>query len=68
MWFIIHIVAFTSLVFVLQYAINNFINKYVGIVLHDPIYPIENIPFPAVSICSNNRISKEAANKYANDL
>lgn len=68
MWFIIHVIAFTSLVLILQYAINDFVSKYIGIVMHDPIYPIQNVAFPAVSICPHNRISKKAAQEYANLL
>lgn len=36
--------------------------------MHDPTYPIQNVAFPAVSICSNNRISNKAAKEYAHDL
>lgn len=36
--------------------------------LYDTVYPIKNIPFPAVSICSNNRISRTEAEDYAREL
>ena len=36
--------------------------------LHDTIYPVANVPFPAVSICNSNRISKRAATLLAKEL
>lgn len=36
--------------------------------LQDTIYPVKFVPFPAVAICSNNRISRKAAVKFAQTL
>lgn len=36
--------------------------------LHDTIYPVANVPFPAVSVCNNNRISRRAAVLLAKEL
>uniref|UniRef100_A0A1I8MGJ9 Amiloride-sensitive sodium channel n=1 Tax=Musca domestica TaxID=7370 RepID=A0A1I8MGJ9_MUSDO len=36
--------------------------------IYDPIYPISDVSFPAVSICSMNRISNESAKLYAREL
>ncbi|TMW52440.1 hypothetical protein DOY81_002455, partial [Sarcophaga bullata] len=52
----------------LSYTWDQFVRQYFALNLHDPLYPIENIPFPAISICSNNRISQQAAQTYAHKL
>ncbi|EDW83246.2 uncharacterized protein Dwil_GK22758 [Drosophila willistoni] len=36
--------------------------------MYDPLYPIWKVEFPAVSICSFNRISKRAILRYAEEL
>lgn len=36
--------------------------------LQDIIYPVKFVPFPAVAICTNNRISREAAKAYAEKM
>uniref|UniRef100_A0AAG5CT62 Pickpocket n=1 Tax=Anopheles atroparvus TaxID=41427 RepID=A0AAG5CT62_ANOAO len=36
--------------------------------LHNTLYPIELVPFPAISLCNNNRISRVAAQRYAQEL
>lgn len=36
---------------------------YVSLSSND--YPIGNVPFPGISICPNNKLSKSAAQSYA---
>lgn len=36
--------------------------------LQNIIYPVKFVPFPAVAICTNNRISREAAMELATTL
>lgn len=56
------------MVAVLMLTWEHFVAQYFVINLKDPLYPVQNVPFPAVSICSNNRISLRAATAYALEL
>ncbi|XP_030573973.1 sodium channel protein Nach [Drosophila novamexicana] len=67
-WLLVHTTTFISMVAVLLLTWEQFIAQYFVINLKDPLYPVENVPFPAVSICSNNRISMRAATRYALEL
>lgn len=67
-WLLLHIVTAVSLVVVLSLTWEQFVAQSFVTNLKDPLYPVENVPFPAVSICSNNRISRKAAIKYAEEL
>ncbi|CAO1373967.1 unnamed protein product [Diamesa serratosioi] len=68
MWFIIHSFGASALLFFVVTAYKGFTENPLVTTLHDTIYPVEKIPFPAVSICSNNRISRRAAMDYAQEL
>lgn len=68
MWTIINMIGAGSLLFFTITAWNSFATNPLVTTLHDTIYPIRNIPFPAVSVCSNNRISRTEAIKYAKEL
>lgn len=63
-----HTATFIAMVAVLLLTWEQFIAQYFVINLKDPLYPIENVPFPAVSICSNNRVSMQAVTNYAREL
>ncbi|XP_023166385.2 sodium channel protein Nach [Drosophila hydei] len=67
-WLLVHTTTLISMVAVLMLTWEQFIAQYFVINLKDPLYPVENVPFPAVSICSNNRISMRAATAYALEL
>ncbi|XP_030371229.1 uncharacterized protein LOC115621662 [Scaptodrosophila lebanonensis] len=67
-WLLVHTTMFGILLAVLSLTWEQFAAQYFVINLKDPLYPVENVPFPAVSICSNNRISKQAVTKYALEL
>lgn len=67
-WLLMHATTFIAMLAVLLLTWEQFIAQYFVINLKDPLYPIENVPFPAVSICSNNRISMQAAINYAQEL
>ncbi|XP_061394786.1 sodium channel protein Nach-like [Musca vetustissima] len=47
---------------------NNTNKRLLTTSIYDPIYPISEVSFPAVSICSMNRISNESARRYAEEL
>ncbi|XP_044574246.1 sodium channel protein Nach [Drosophila ananassae] len=67
-WLLLHTVTAVSLVVVLSLTWEQFVAQSFVTNLKDPLYPVENVPFPAVSICTNNRISRKAAIKYAEEL
>lgn len=67
-WFCLHVANLAVVITILTYTWDQFVLQYFALNLHDPLYPIENMPFPGVSICSNNRISRQAAEKYAHEL
>lgn len=67
-WLLMHATTFIAMLAVLLLTWEQFIAQYFVINLKDPLYPIENVPFPAVSICSNNRISMQAVINYALEL
>ncbi|EDW16499.2 sodium channel protein Nach [Drosophila mojavensis] len=67
-WLLVHTVTLVSMVAVLMLTWEHFVAQYFVINLKDPLYPVQNVPFPAVSICSNNRISLRAATAYALEL
>lgn len=68
MWAIIHIFGACSLIFFTKTIYASFAENPLITTLYDTIYPVGNIPFPAVSICSNNRISKREAIAFAKEL
>ncbi|XP_013101179.2 pickpocket protein 28 [Stomoxys calcitrans] len=67
-WFCLHATIFVFMYIALTFTWDQFVMQTFSINLHNPLYPVENVPFPAVSICSNNRISRKAAAKYALQL
>ncbi len=50
------------------YRYEDFTTNPLVTTLHDTIHPIKNIPFPAVTVCPNNRISLKAAQELAKEL
>lgn len=68
MWIIIHMFGACSLIFLTTSSYESFALNPLITTLYDTVYPIKNIPFPAVTLCSNNRISKREAIKYAREL
>lgn len=36
--------------------------------LYDPLYAVSKVPLPAVTICSQNRLSRRAVWRYAQEL
>lgn len=68
MWILLHSFNTFCFIYVAITAYNDFTTNPLVTTLHDTIYPIKEIPFPAVSLCSNNRISKRAAVEFANEL
>uniref|UniRef100_A0A1A9ZBM3 Sodium channel protein Nach n=1 Tax=Glossina pallidipes TaxID=7398 RepID=A0A1A9ZBM3_GLOPL len=67
-WLCLHITTFVVMIIILSFTWDYFVAQYFAINLHDPLYPVEKIAFPAISICSNNRISYQAAENYAIEL
>lgn len=59
---------FCIVVIVFFFAWDDYTESPVYTSLYDPLYPVSKTPFPAISICNNNRISKKAAEKFAKEL
>ncbi|XP_058984612.1 sodium channel protein Nach isoform X2 [Musca domestica] len=67
-WLCVHVTILCFMSVALTYTWDQFVLQHFSINLYDPLYPVQNVPFPAVSICSNNRISRKAALQYAQEL
>ncbi|KAH8381332.1 hypothetical protein KR093_002819 [Drosophila rubida] len=67
-WLALHMTTFLTMLAVLLLTWEQFIAQYFVINLKDPLYPVENVPFPAVSICPNNRLSLQSVTNYALEL
>ncbi|XP_035890616.1 pickpocket protein 28-like [Anopheles stephensi] len=67
-WLLMLILEAATLVAIIISAWGKFTANPLITTLHDTIYPIELVPFPAISLCNNNRISRTAAMRYARQL
>ncbi|XP_058055966.1 pickpocket protein 28 [Anopheles bellator] len=67
-WLLVLILEVATLVSMTLSAWNKFNANPLITTLYDTIYPIGNVPFPGISLCSNNRISRSAAVLYARSL
>jgi acid-sensing ion channel, other len=68
MWACIQLFGAYSLYYLITTSYQGFVANPLVTTLHDTIYPVKFIPFPAVTVCSNNRISKKEATKFAKEL
>lgn len=69
MWLLVHVFAFLTIVLALQTAYTMYsVGSTTVTTLYDTLYPIQSVPFPAISICNNNRIGRSAAVEYARVL
>ncbi|XP_016998382.2 pickpocket protein 28 [Drosophila takahashii] len=66
-WFVFHITALSVLIAFLWGTYTNEQEALVTTMYH-PMYPIWKVEFPAISVCSLNRISQRAAWQYAHKL
>ncbi|XP_059611801.1 sodium channel protein Nach-like [Phlebotomus argentipes] len=67
-WILIHTIIVVMCAIIGISSWNKFTSNPLVTSLHDTHYPIEKVPFPAVSICNNNRLSKKASLEYAKEL
>ncbi|XP_054087397.1 pickpocket protein 19 [Zeugodacus cucurbitae] len=67
-WLAVHITTMFVLFTILTLIWEQFVAQYIVINLYNPLYPIESVAFPSISICSNNRISRQAALAHATEL
>lgn len=61
-------VAVCAAVYIFLHAWQNFARQPTFTTLHSVKHPIWRVPFPAVSVCSANKISRKAARLYAEEL
>lgn len=62
------VVGVSATVFIFWHAWQNFTNQPTFTTLQSVKYPIWRVPFPAVSVCSVNKISRKAARAYAEEM
>uniref|UniRef100_A0A8W7PMB8 Uncharacterized protein n=1 Tax=Anopheles coluzzii TaxID=1518534 RepID=A0A8W7PMB8_ANOCL len=67
-WLLMLILEAATLIAIIISAWGKFTANPLITTLHDTIYPIVLVPFPAISLCNNNRISRAAAVRYAGQL
>lgn len=68
MWFCIHVFDACALIFFTFTIWGDFTDNPLVTTLHDTVYPIDKIPFPAVTVCSNNRVSRKEAIAFSKEL
>ncbi|XP_055645241.1 pickpocket protein 28-like [Toxorhynchites rutilus septentrionalis] len=68
LWLVFLTIETVILVIVLIDAWHNFTTNPLITTLHNRHFPIEFVPFPALCVCSNNRISRAAAHRFAEQL
>ncbi|KAM7359472.1 pickpocket 24 [Cochliomyia hominivorax] len=66
-WLVFHIAALSTLIIFLLNN-RNTEGQLLTTSIYDPLYPIRKVAFPAVSVCSINRISNASATRYAEEL
>ncbi|XP_022223565.2 acid-sensing ion channel 5 [Drosophila obscura] len=67
-WLIFHITALSVLIAFLWGTCMNEIEEALVTTMYHPLYPIWKVQFPAISVCSFNRISERAVWRYAQEL
>lgn len=68
MWICIQIIAVSSAIYILLDSWFSFTKNPTFTTLVSQQYPIWDLSYPAISICSINKISRAAALDYANEL
>lgn len=68
LWYLALSIALASAVYIFLTALEGFSSKPAFTALKSVKHPIWKVPFPAVAICSVNKISKRAARDYAEYL
>lgn len=53
------------MVYIVNYAWEDFMRNPMVTSLDSFDYPVEKVPFPGISVCSVNKISRKRAKKYA---
>lgn len=68
LWYVIQLCGLAGACYIFLYALDGFVSKPTFTSLERVDYPIWEIPFPAVAVCSVNKISRKAAMSYAIEL
>lgn len=64
-WLVVHLVGTVSIIIIMINAYDKYTVNPLVTSLYNTLYPISEVPWPAISVCNNNRISKAAAQQYA---
>ena len=67
-WLIVHVLNATFFAYIIKLQFDAISDRPLVTSLQDTSYPVKFVPFPAVAICSNSRISLKAAQKFAEKL
>lgn len=68
MWVVLHLTMTIAAVYIVLFAWSRFTDNPTITTLESQQYSIFNLQFPAVGICSNNKISRSNAEAYADYL
>ncbi|KAG5683718.1 hypothetical protein PVAND_012983 [Polypedilum vanderplanki] len=68
MWLIVHFITLFSAINIVTIAWGHFTDNPTITTLESQHYSIYNLPFPALAICSNNKLSNESIYEYADYL
>lgn len=68
LWTVIHILAIVFAVYNIHGVYKDFMTSPTVTTIDSTTYPVWNMPFPAVSICSFNRISRKAGTDFARNM
>lgn len=67
-WIMVQLVAIVASAIIIAKAWDIYTTNPLLTALYDTLFPIIRVPFPAISICNNNRISLRAAKLFAKEL
>lgn len=68
MWICIQSVALAGAIFLVLYSLYDFTRSPTFTSLANHQYPITSTPFPAIGICSANKISRSAVEEFFENL
>lgn len=68
LWALVHLTAGAFIGLILVQAYQQYSTHPLVTTLADTLHPVGRVPFPAISVCSNNRVARSRAAAYAAEL
>ena len=65
LWFLVIIISITSTIWMFNVSYNNFLRTPTVVSERPTRLPVTQLPFPAIGLCSQNRISRSALEEYS---